>query len=58
MTLKVVAIKSPHPKCARCWNHREEVGKNEYFPDICYRCVQQIKDHCNVINGELVAINE
>jgi len=26
-------------KCARCWNFRETVGKNEEHPEVCDRCV-------------------
>ncbi len=31
-------VRSPHPKCARCWNLRPTVGKDARFPDLCDRC--------------------
>jgi isoleucyl-tRNA synthetase len=30
--------KTPHQKCARCWRHRESVGKSKMHPDLCDRC--------------------
>ncbi len=30
---------SVHPKCVRCWHHREDVGRNADHPDLCGRCV-------------------
>jgi len=30
------------PKCARCWHRSDEVGKNEQYPDICFRCIENI----------------
>lgn len=35
--------KCAHPKCERCWNYRESVGKNSDHPAICARCVEQLK---------------
>ncbi len=32
-----------HPKCARCWHHREEVGQIEAHPELCQRCVDNIE---------------
>ena len=34
----VAAAKSPHRKCARCWNLRPTVGKDSRFQDLCARC--------------------
>jgi isoleucyl-tRNA synthetase len=31
-----------HPKCARCWHHRAEVGASPAHPDICARCISNI----------------
>ena len=31
-----------YKKCIRCWHRREDVGKNEKYPDICSRCVENI----------------
>jgi isoleucyl-tRNA synthetase len=39
----VTAEKSRHPKCQRCWNWWESVGKNAEHPDLCKRCVEAIK---------------
>ncbi len=33
---------SPHPKCVRCWHHREEVGYHTEHPELCGRCVENI----------------
>ncbi len=30
--------KTPFAKCARCWRHRESVGKSNTHPDLCDRC--------------------
>ncbi|MCM8773241.1 MAG: isoleucine--tRNA ligase [Candidatus Omnitrophica bacterium] len=29
-------------KCARCWNRREDVGKDEDYPDLCGRCIKHL----------------
>jgi isoleucyl-tRNA synthetase len=36
----VSAEKSRHPKCQRCWNWWESVGKNPEHPDLCKRCIE------------------
>ncbi len=40
--LWVVAKRSPHPKCVRCWHHRPDVGRDADHPGLCGRCL------CNV----------
>jgi isoleucyl-tRNA synthetase len=40
--LYVQVAPSAHPKCIRCWHHREDVGVNKEHPQICARCVQNI----------------
>src|SRR5438876_3318020 len=30
--------KTPYQKCARCWRHREYVGKSKAHPNLCDRC--------------------
>ncbi|MFZ0035065.1 MAG: isoleucine--tRNA ligase [Sedimentisphaerales bacterium] len=40
--IEVVAQKSTHAKCQRCWNYWPSVGKNTKFPDICERCAEVI----------------
>jgi isoleucyl-tRNA synthetase len=41
--LKLKVVKSAHPKCARCWHHRADVGANPVHPEICNRCVENIE---------------
>ncbi|WP_372723765.1 isoleucine--tRNA ligase [Immundisolibacter sp.] len=33
---------SAHPKCVRCWHHREDVGSNTEHPELCGRCVENV----------------
>ncbi len=41
----VTARKSPHPKCARCWNYWSTVGADSKYPDLCKRCVDVVAAH-------------
>ncbi|MFI2813087.1 isoleucine--tRNA ligase [Microbulbifer sp. JSM ZJ756] len=41
--LKVEVRKVDHPKCARCWHYREDVGANAAHPEICGRCVENVE---------------
>jgi isoleucyl-tRNA synthetase len=34
---------SQFPKCERCWNYRESVGKDKEHPTICARCAKVVK---------------
>jgi isoleucyl-tRNA synthetase len=34
----IKAVKSPYPKCQRCWNYWPSVGADATGPDICQRC--------------------
>ena len=34
--------KSVHPKCARCWHRRQDVGKDKSFSNICSRCIENL----------------
>ena len=46
--VKVVVTASEHPRCARSWHHREDVGTNAQYPDIDARSI------CNITGeGEL-----
>jgi isoleucyl-tRNA synthetase len=36
--LLVKVSKSGHPRCERCWNHRQTVGKDPKHADLCARC--------------------
>jgi isoleucyl-tRNA synthetase len=40
--LWVKAVKSPHPKCERCWNLRPSVGQDAEHPTLCDRCVRVV----------------
>ncbi|WP_221933328.1 isoleucine--tRNA ligase [Pseudoluteimonas lycopersici] len=39
----VVASKTAHPKCVRCWHHRADVGSNAAHPLLCARCASNIE---------------
>ncbi len=40
--LWVAVAPSEHPKCVRCWHHREDVGANADHPELCGRCVENV----------------
>ncbi|MEW8043234.1 MAG: isoleucine--tRNA ligase [gamma proteobacterium symbiont of Phacoides pectinatus] len=40
--LYVLARPSEHPKCVRCWHHREDVGADAEHPELCGRCVVNV----------------
>ncbi|MBB3191676.1 isoleucine--tRNA ligase [Halomonas cerina] len=42
--LKVAVAASPHPKCERCWHHREDVGAHAEHVDLCGRCISNLPD--------------
>ena len=37
-----MVIKSSYQKCVRCWHHREEIGENETYKDLCGRCIENV----------------
>jgi isoleucyl-tRNA synthetase len=41
--VQVVAGKSPHKKCQRCWNYWPSVGLDSQYPDVCERCANTLK---------------
>ncbi|SDK80060.1 isoleucine--tRNA ligase [Microbulbifer yueqingensis] len=41
--LKVDVRKVEHPKCARCWHYRADVGADPRHPEICGRCVENVE---------------
>jgi isoleucyl-tRNA synthetase len=41
--LKLAISASEYEKCARCWHHREDVGKDESHPELCSRCVDNVE---------------
>ena len=38
----VEARPSEHPKCVRCWHHREDVGKHAGHEELCGRCIENV----------------
>ncbi|MCH8505264.1 MAG: isoleucine--tRNA ligase [Ectothiorhodospiraceae bacterium] len=42
-TLGIVAARSEHPKCNRCWHRREDVGSHAGHPELCGRCVENVE---------------
>ena len=40
--LAVAVSPSAHPKCVRCWHHRQDVGADPAHPELCGRCVQNV----------------
>jgi len=40
--LRVNIKQSQHPKCVRCWHHREDVGCNTEHPQLCSRCIENV----------------
>ncbi|WP_415892737.1 isoleucine--tRNA ligase [Neptuniibacter sp. PT8_73] len=41
--LKVSVAKSAADKCPRCWHFREDVGQDSDDPELCGRCVDNVK---------------
>jgi isoleucyl-tRNA synthetase len=41
--LGITAEKINFPKCQRCWNYRDSVGKDTAHPQLCKRCVEVIE---------------
>lgn len=33
---------SSHPKCVRCWHHRQDVGNHSEHPELCGRCIENV----------------
>jgi len=40
--LWVKVTPSQHPKCIRCWHHREDVGSYPEHPHLCGRCLANV----------------
>lgn len=40
--LRVEVLQAQGAKCARCWNHRPDVGAHEADPCLCGRCVDAV----------------
>ena len=41
--LRVKVTPATHTKCERCWHHREDVGRNAKYDDLCGRCVTNVE---------------
>jgi len=41
--LLVKVTPAAHAKCERCWHHREDVGRNVRYKDLCGRCVSNVE---------------
>lgn len=41
--LRVKVTPAAHAKCERCWHHREDVGRNAKYDDLCGRCVTNVE---------------
>ncbi|SEO73026.1 isoleucine--tRNA ligase [Aquisalimonas asiatica] len=41
-TLGIVAVRSGHEKCTRCWHRRHDVGAYAAHPELCGRCVANV----------------
>jgi isoleucyl-tRNA synthetase len=37
--IHILVTRATGAKCARCWNHLDEVGLNQAHPELCVRCV-------------------
>ena len=42
VTVKVAPARGT--RCARCWKHKESVGKNAAHPELCGRCAEVVKE--------------
>lgn len=39
----VLARRSGHGKCIRCWHYRDDIGSHPEHPEICGRCVDNVE---------------
>jgi isoleucyl-tRNA synthetase len=37
------AVSTTHGKCVRCWHYRPEVGTDADDPDLCARCIDNVR---------------
>jgi isoleucyl-tRNA synthetase len=42
-TAWIVAEASKHAKCVRCWHYRADVGSSAADPELCARCVENVR---------------
>jgi isoleucyl-tRNA synthetase len=43
--LRTAVHATTHAKCARCWHHRADVGRDADHPELCGRCVSNLFGH-------------
>jgi isoleucyl-tRNA synthetase len=41
---RIIVETSKKPKCERCWNHSDSIGKNTKHPKICERCFKTLDE--------------
>jgi len=41
--VEIKISQSQNSKCVRCWQHREDVGKDTTHPEICSRCIENVE---------------
>lgn len=41
--LRVKVAPATHTKCERCWHHREDVGANADYEELCGRCITNVE---------------
>lgn len=41
--LWLTVASSSHPKCARCWHYKQDVGQSSEHPALCARCVENVE---------------
>jgi len=40
--VRIGVYPSSHPKCVRCWHHREDLGRDPRHPELCARCATNV----------------
>lgn len=46
---------STQQKCIRCWHRREDVNKQPEFPELCGRCVENVKEQMQNVGAQHAA---
>ena len=39
----ILVVKSPEPKCERCWRYVEDVAQDDRYPTVCLRCAEALE---------------
>nr|BET44918.1 MAG: isoleucine--tRNA ligase [Candidatus Aschnera chinzeii] len=40
--LKIIFKKANGKKCPRCWHYTNDIGTNKQYPDLCFRCINNV----------------